>query len=284
MTTTSDNSSIQPLSLGMRALGIIGIVLVFIAGVQLFVLADYTDRYFAWTIQPPLTAAFIGAFYWGTFGIIYFGGRGGAWARVRPGMPAVVVFSTLVLIATLLHLDRFHLGSPDPFILIVTWVWIVVYIVVPPALVVLWILQLRVPGRDPAPIAALPGWYRGIVGVVSVVALVIGVGLFIVPQATAQFWPWMLTPLTAQVVSSWLLLLALLLGFAIRENDWDLFRPTAITCTVLGVLQIVALGRYLGEVEWRGISTWIYLLFVLVVLAIGLYGWWEAGRSKRPHA
>ena len=284
MTTTSDNSSIQPLSLGMRALGIIGIVLVFIAGVQLFVLADYTDRYFAWTIQPPLTAAFIGAFYWGTLGILYFGGQGGVWARVRPGMPAVVAFSTLVLIATLLHLDRFHLGSPDPFTLIVTWVWIVVYIVVPPALVVLWILQLRVPGRDPAPIAALPGWYRGIVGVVSIVALLIGVGLFIVPQVTAQLWPWMLTPLTAQVVSSWLLLLALLLGFAIRENDWDLFRPTAITCTVLGVLQILALGRYLGEVEWRGLSTWIYLLFVLVVLAIGLYGIWQAGRSKRPHA
>jgi hypothetical protein len=118
---------VQPPSVGMKVLGVVGAGLVFIAGVQLFVLADYTDRYFAWTIQPPLTAAFLGVFYWCALGIIYFGGQEGVWARARAGMPAVVVFTTLVLVATLLHLDRFHLNSSAPFTLFATWVWIAVY-------------------------------------------------------------------------------------------------------------------------------------------------------------
>ncbi len=280
MTSVTDNPGPQPPSTGMKVLGAVGAVLVFIAGVQLFVLAGYTDRYFAWTIQPPLTAAFLGAFYWCSLAIIYFGGAGGVWARARPGMPAVVLFTTLTLVTTLLHLDRFHLDSPDSFTLFVTWAWIVVYVTVPPALVVLWVRQLRVPGGDPPLTASLPRWYRSVVGIQIAVALALGTVLFVTPQAAAQLWPWTLTPLTARAVSAWLLALALLLAFALWENDWDRFRPTAVSCTVLGVLQLLALARYPGEVDQGGTQSWIYLLIVLSILAVGLYGWRKARRTS----
>src|SRR5579872_4129536 len=39
-------------------------LLVFLVGIQLFVRSDYTASEFAWTIKPPLTAAFMGAGYW----------------------------------------------------------------------------------------------------------------------------------------------------------------------------------------------------------------------------
>jgi len=280
MIDASASGTVQPPSLGMKALGVVGAGLVFIAGVQLFVLAEYTDRYFAWTIQPPLTAAFLGAFYWCALAVIYFGGQGGVWARARAGMPAVVLFTTLVLVATLLHLDRFHLNSSTPFTLFATWVWIAVYVLVPPALVALWLWQLRVPGDDPPRTEALPSWYRGIVSVQIAALVALGAMMFVAPQVTAQLWPWMLTPLTARAVSAWLLALALLLTFAIRENDWDRFRSTAVSCTVLGVLQLLALARYPGEVAWGGASTWVYLLFVLSVLAVGLHGWRKARRTN----
>jgi hypothetical protein len=112
------------------------------------------------------------------------------------------------------------------------------------------------------------------------VALALGTVLFVTPQVAARLWPWMLTPLTARAVSAWLLALALLLAFAVWENDWDRFRPTAVSCTVLGVLQLLALARYPGEVDWGGIQTWVYLLFVLSILAVGLYGWREARRTS----
>jgi hypothetical protein len=38
-------------------------ILVSLAGVQLFILTENTDRYFAWTIDPPLTAAALGGAY-----------------------------------------------------------------------------------------------------------------------------------------------------------------------------------------------------------------------------
>ena len=279
MAAVTDNP-VQPPSVGMKVLGVVGAGLVFIAGIQLFVLAAHTERYFAWTIQPPLTAAFLGAFYWCSLAIIYFGGAGGVWARARPGMPAVVLFTTLTLVATLLHLDRFHLNSPDPFTLFVTWAWMIVYVIVPPALVVLWVRQLRVLGGDPPLTASLPRWYRGVVGIQIAVVLALGTVMFVAPETAPKLWPWTLTPLTARAVSAWLLALALLLAFAVWENDWDRFRPTAVSCTVLGVLQLLALTRYPGEVDWGGIGAWLYLLFVLSILAIGLYGWREARRTS----
>lgn len=38
--------------------------LLFIAGVQLFLLSEQTETYFAWTFAAPLSAAFMGAGYW----------------------------------------------------------------------------------------------------------------------------------------------------------------------------------------------------------------------------
>ena len=49
----------------MRCMLLLGAALVFIAGVQLFGFSRDTDHAFAWTIGVPITAAFLGAFYWG---------------------------------------------------------------------------------------------------------------------------------------------------------------------------------------------------------------------------
>lgn len=38
--------------------------LVFTVGITLNLLTEQTDRFFAWTIATPLTAAFLGAAYW----------------------------------------------------------------------------------------------------------------------------------------------------------------------------------------------------------------------------
>jgi hypothetical protein len=64
---------IRPLAWAARALGTVGVLLVFAAGIQLFVLAGHTDRAFARRIQPPLTAAVLGAFYWAALAHLLFG-------------------------------------------------------------------------------------------------------------------------------------------------------------------------------------------------------------------
>ena len=62
-----DESCIRPLSVGMRWMLLLASGLVFVVGIQLFLLSEQTERYFAWTINPPMTAAFLGGAYWSSF-------------------------------------------------------------------------------------------------------------------------------------------------------------------------------------------------------------------------
>src|SRR5262249_24038784 len=63
-TYMTSSSSIKNVIVGMRWLFIAEGILAVIAGFQLFVLTNQTDRFFAWTVSPALTAAFFGATYW----------------------------------------------------------------------------------------------------------------------------------------------------------------------------------------------------------------------------
>ena len=57
--------------------------LTFLAFLALFVMAGHTDRYFAWTIVPPVTAAFFGAAYAAGCAGVLLGLRSGRWAGIR---------------------------------------------------------------------------------------------------------------------------------------------------------------------------------------------------------
>ena len=56
---------VRPVSRGMHVLLYVLTALTFFAGTQLFVLSDHTDQFFSWTIANPMSAAFIGAGFWG---------------------------------------------------------------------------------------------------------------------------------------------------------------------------------------------------------------------------
>ena len=102
--------------------------LALVAGFLLFPLAQETDRFFSWTIKPPLTAAFMGAAYWAAFVLIGWAARAGTWELARPALVPVTTIAVLLLVATLVHLDKFDMDS------IFGWFWLVVYCSVPPVL------------------------------------------------------------------------------------------------------------------------------------------------------
>src|SRR5207244_4892791 len=95
-------AAIRPLAAGLRRLLLVASGLVFLAGVPLFLGTEHTDLYFAWTIAPPLIAAFLGAAYWASCLLELLSAREQTWARARLAVPAVLVFTTLMLVATLL--------------------------------------------------------------------------------------------------------------------------------------------------------------------------------------
>ena len=257
---------IRPLTAAMRRMLLVASALVLIVGMQLFVLPEQTNRYFAWTINPPLTAAFLGAAYWASLVLELLAARQRIWAYARVAVPAVMLFTTLMLVATLLHLDRFHLDSPFG------WAWVAVYLVVPPIMLAVFVHQLRVPGSDPPRQAPLSSLLRLVLGLHAAILLVFGGGLFLMPQVTASLWPWMLTPLTGRAVGAWLLALGFAAAHLNWENDWERSRVAMVGYAALGGLELVALARYAGALDWSGAGAWVYLLFLLSVLAVGLYG------------
>lgn len=264
---------------GMRWILRVASVLVLIAGYQLFVLTRHTDRYFAWTVNPPLTAAFLGASYWASFVMVFQASRERYWANARVGSLSAFTFTTLTTIATFLHIDRFHFNSPDTITLVANWAWMIVYWFVPPILFVLLALQILKPGIDPERRAPLPSWLRWVLSLQGLAMLVVGAALFIAPKATLGHWPWLLTPLTARAVGAWLLGMAVAALAALRENDLARDRGAILCYAVLGLLQLVALVRFAGFrapdtgqpiLAWEKPAPWIYLAFWLGVFAVGV--------------
>jgi hypothetical protein len=274
-TPVEASSSARPLISGMRAMFIVSCVTVSVAGFQLFVLSEYTDRFFAWTIDVPLTAAFLGASYWGSFALVFVASRQQAWAQARVAVPGVWLFTVLTLLATLIHIDLFRMDS------VFGWAWLVVYLVVPLGYGVFWVRQLRIAGGEPLRQTPLPTWLRFVLGIQAAVMLIWGAALFLVPQTMAALWPWALTPLTGQAVGAWLIGIGVTAAQMCWENDLGRVYAGMAGLGVLGALQLLALARYGGgTVDWSRAGGWIYLLFVLSVFGVGSYGWLEARRRR----
>lgn len=274
-------ATVKPIAPGMRWLLFAAAVLVFLAGFQLFVLTEHTGTYFSWTIANPMAAAFLGASYWASLSIEALAGRQVAWAHARIAVPAVLVFTVLTLVATLLHLDKFHFGgSFTAGTQIVTWAWIAIYVLVPLLILIVLAFQARIPGQDPPRSAALPVWIYGALTVQAVGLSGFGVALFAAPAQTAPLWPWKLTPLLAQVTGAWLIGLGVAAAHALAERDARRFRP-AVGSVLLAVLQSIALARYPHLFEWQSPSGIVYLIFLATMLMTGAMGLARSVRASR---
>jgi hypothetical protein len=258
-----------------------------LAFVALFVLAGTTDRSFAWTIEPPLTAAFLGAGYAAGFVLVFLSLRESAWADVRVPFLTIFVFVVLTLAATLLHLDKMHFdddfGGLGLLAKAAAWFWLAVYVVVPVAMLVLLVGQERVPGADPPPRHPVPAVLRVALAVESAALVVVGALLFIDPTTATSVWPWPLTPFTARVVAAWLIAFGLATALAALAGDLHRLRTATIAYTVFGALVVVCVLRYTGTVAWDRPVAWIFMALAAAVVVTGAAGWraapTAAGRS-----
>ncbi len=288
----SDRSqAYRQVTVGMKWLLYIASALVLAVGATLLVFPGRTDTLFSWTVSPALTAAFLGAAYLSAFVLEFLGARETLWARARVAVPAVLTFTFLTLIATLLHIDKFHFGSAFGLLTQAgTWVWLLVYAIVPVAMAVLLVLQLRAPGIDPPRSEPMPGWIRLVYACQATIMILLGIVFFVVPKPAADLiWPWLLTPLTGRAVGAWLVGVGIAAGQIAWENDWLRARIGAISYTLFGFLELVVLLRFASAqdpatgypiLDWGDLRTWIYLLFLVSILAAGAYGWWAARQAR----
>ncbi len=275
-----------PLIPPMRWLLYVAAFLVFLAGLVLFVFPLRTAEWFAWTVNPPMTAVFLGAAYWSAAGLEVTGARSASWESARLAVWPVFVFTTLTLGVTLLHLDRFHL-SPENGTLaqIATWAWLAIYAMVPVAMLVVSWMQIR--SRRPAPTSVtagrpvLPPALRLLMAGIAGVLLCYGVALLAVPAYAAAWWPWTLSELTARAVGAWMVGLGWSAAQGQSSADPRSVRPVALTSVAFVILQALALLRCGGALAWPSAPA---IGFVTVLLAIGTAGGWALALSRSPGA
>ena len=280
-------------STAMRWMLVVASLLVFLAGAPLLLVADQTAKYFAWTISPQITAAFLGASYWSSGIFEFLASRERIWGRARLAVPAVLVFTILTLIVTLVHINRFHFDFPftdadarttDPLTVFGTWMWLAIYAGVPLAMGIILVRQARMPGDDPPAVARLGWWVRAIIITQASLLILVGTALLLVPTSVAPLWPWKLTALTARAIGAWLIGLSLTGVQALYENDRTRLGPAGVVAFTWAIAQLAIVAVFAGSIDWTRPTSGLYIAFVVTVVAIGaaaIYANVRAGRQLR---
>jgi hypothetical protein len=220
---------------------------------------ETADRW-AWTIEPDLTPIFLGSgyaagayFFWRTF-------RAERWHPSSPGVLGASVFAALMLVATLIHWDRFNHGHAPFLAGFAFYAWTIVYIVSPPAVFWLWWRNRATDPRKPAASdQMLPRSVLMTARLVGVSAVVGGAVFFISPDTAIDIWPWQLTPLTARVIASFTVQVgvgALVLSFDRRWSAWRLITQTYFIATAF---LLVGAARAWDDFDSGDAATYVYL-------------------------
>lgn len=265
---------------GIRIILYVASFLVLSVGLSLFLLSEKTDMYFSWTINPPLTAAFLGAGYLASFVTEFLAARESVWARARIAVPGVLAFTVLTLIVTFIHLEKFHFDSPVFITLAGTWVWLIIYITVPIALGILWAIQSRQPGNDPPRATTLPTLMRATLIVQGAVMFFFGSAMLFFPEMAISLWPWKLSALTSRAIGAWGVGIGVIALHASWENDWERLWPMFTGYLAYGSLQAINLLHYPGTLDWSRFSALAYTIFVVSILLTGAFGTWKTKQIK----
>jgi hypothetical protein len=219
-----------------------------------------SESLWAWTIEPELTPIFLGSgygagayFFWRTY-------RAERWHPSSAGVLGASVFAGLMLIATIIHWDRFNHGDAPALAAIAFYGWTIVYILSPFAVFALWWRNRATDSGAPAPRDAevAPGALLG-ARAFAAGALAGGLLFFLVPQIAIDIWPWQLTPLTGRVLASFTVQVGVGALVVSLDSRWSAWRLIVQTFFVATALLLVGALRAFGDFDEGNPVTWLYL-------------------------
>ena len=231
-------------------------------GLFLYFLPAQAETHYAWSIKPPVNAAFIGAgFLAGTLAtglVLAFATR---WRTFSTLPIALWVLATSLFTATLIHNDRFKWDYPP------TWVWTFVYAGVPLAIPFLVARQRAVADEQPPadPRLKLVRLLSAIVGAILIAG---AIALFLAPVDLGKHWPWTLTPLLARAVAAWYALFGTMLvscAIGLRRPAEAIIPYATLACWSVLLLALPLLHP--DDVSGAG----VYVVGMLALLGLSAY-------------
>jgi hypothetical protein len=239
-----------------------------------------TKANFAWPIQPVVMAAVLGAFYISTAPLFLLAVFAKRWQMIRVMILPSALFSTVQLVVTFLHWQKFSLGT-IPF-----YVWFASYILPPPIFVAAYWWHQRQAGPSSGFSSSgfssagsssaglnddpLPLWLQRIFLICGVGLTTMAIVVFVFPNLLIPYFPWKLTPLTGRSLCGWLIAVGTLMLSVLRENDWTRARlASALLIPILPAL-LVQMARFSDQVDWSNPVLWAGLLLFGVIGVCGL--------------
>jgi hypothetical protein len=224
-----------------------------------------TMRLWSWMICPEMNALLMGGGY--LAGAYFFTrvARAREWHRVGVGFVAVTVFSTLLMIATVLHWSGFNHDHVS------FWAWLGLYGSTPVLLPVLWRKNQRTdPGRPSSPDARIPRPVRVAAGIGGGLQLAFALAIFVWPHLIEGVWPWEMEPATTRALSAFTAFPAVTWLWFLFDERWSSFRITQQVATI--GLALIGLGaiRARGEFTTDGWATPLYAVALVVALVLNI--------------
>ncbi len=277
------NPDARPLSpddrvlLATRLVAAFVIFILVLAVWVLYLRPDETDQFFAWTIKPRMTSLAMGAGY--AMGAYFFARvlLSPRWHRASLGFLPITVFTIFMLLATVLHWDRFHQGT------ISFMLWTVVYVITPFLVPFIWLRNRAADPGTPEPgDLIVPPLVRQAAGIAGAAVTLFGIFIFIVPDLAIRIWPWQLTPLTARVLAGWLMLPGIGGLVLAREMRWSGGWRLMVESVTLGaVLFFIGVARAWSDWQFTNPLNGVILAALVLSLVLMVLLYWRIETMRR---
>lgn len=260
------SSAGTPMAWPLRAWLAVEVMFGVAASLSIGVSPEEAATNFAWPIQPAVMASVLGAFYLTTAPLFVLPLLAKRWEAIRAMVLPTILFTTIQLIATFLHWDKFRSDS-TPF-----YVWFASYLLPPPIFLAAYLWQQR----RAAPVAhpagdRLPAPLRQALMVGGGLLLVSAITTFVFPQLLIPHFAWKLTPLTTRSLSGWLMLVGAMLLSIAREDSRERSRLASPMLFLIFPVLLFQICRFSGQVNWSNPVLWLGLATFAAVGAGGVF-------------
>lgn len=269
---STENPPLTPL---LRAMTFIEVLVLITAGGGLFFLTDLTRAQWPWNIRP-FNAHFVGAVYLASLmsvAIMFINGR---WVAARLVLPMLFTFTSIVFVMSLLKLDTFLYDRWT------TWVWFILYLVLPlNAAYHLWLYRrlLSVEPTPPQP------WVRYALLIMGSVMGAYGLVQFFAPEAASAFWPWKIDAFHGQMYSATFVTAAVgAFVLSLRATAPIEYFTLGLTYGILGffcILGLVIVDASAHAVDWGAAGTWLWVVAFALTLIVGLVLLWQSHTFRK---
>lgn len=266
--TTETNPAISPL---LRFLTLIEVIVLFLAGVVMFILPKVTSPFWPWELLP-FNAKFLGAVYSAACLAAVMQTVSGRWSPARLVTPMIFVFTFIIIVLSFIHLDVFDFSRWE------VWIWFLLYIILPiNAAYHLWLYR-SLPPAD----ATLPSSVGRVILVGQIFLLgLYGLFLLFAPSVAKGVWSWSIDNFHAQVYSVTFITPAVgayMLTKGGSKNEWLTMGLTQLILGLFPIIGVILVDMSVKRVNWSAAGTWVWFALFAAITVVSL---WMLGKSRQ---